>query len=66
MNNEVLSWESLLLALENDSPCKPEEKMQILLTYDAQTSYQDYLTTKVFLMENEINCSPVEYVYTVK
>ena len=66
INNDVLALDSLLSVLENDDACKQEESLQIELRYDAQTSYQDYLRVKTFLMYNEISCSSDEYVYTVK
>lgn len=66
INNDVLTLDSLFTILENDSTCKEEKSVQIQLSYDDQTSYQDYLRVKTFLMFNEINCSTNEYVYTVK
>jgi len=66
INNDVLALDSLLSVLENDDICKQEESLQIELRYDSQTSYQDYLRVKTFLMYNEIRCSSNEYVYTVK
>ena len=66
LNDEVIELESLLSVLENNEVCEQKETLHILLSYDAQTSYQDYLRTKTFLIFNEINCASDEYVYNVK
>ena len=66
INDEVLPLNSLLATLQSDYSCNPEDEITILLTYDPQTSYQDYLSVKAFLALNEINSASVEYVYTVK
>jgi len=66
INNDVLSLDSLLSTLISDYSCNPEDEMTILLSYDPQTSYQDYLRVKAYLASNEINSASVEYVYTVK
>lgn len=66
LNNELVPLNSLLSTLENEKSCDPDETIKIVLTYDAQTSYQDYIEAKAFLVSNEINCSSDEYVYTVK
>ena len=66
INSEVLPLNSLLSTLKSDYSCNPEDEMTILLSYDPQTSYQDYLSVKAYLALNEINSSSVEYVYTVK
>jgi len=66
LNNEFLPLNSLPSTLISDYICNPEDELTILLTYDPQTSYQDYLSVKAFLALNEINTASVEYVYTVK
>lgn len=66
INDDIISLDLLLSALKNKNSCGTEEMTKILLTYDSQTSYQDYLKAKTFLTLNEIVCSTDEYVYTVK
>lgn len=66
LNNEVLALEDVLSTLKNENSCHPEGKMNILLTYDGKTLYQDYLRAKTYLHSSEINCANKEYVYTVK
>jgi len=66
LNNEVLALNSLEEMLQESDLCDPGKDLKILLAYDGETSFQDYLTTKVFLQANELSTSSVEYVYTVK
>lgn len=66
INDEIIPLDLLLSDLKNKNSCGTEEMTKILLTYDSQTSYQDYLKAKTFLTLSEIDCSSDEYVYTVK
>lgn len=66
INDEIIPLDLLLSDLKNKNSCGTEEMAKILLTYDSQTSYQDYLNAKAFLTLSEIDCSSDEYVYTVK
>ena len=66
LEHEAILLDQLLFALENLDDCRPEEKRKVLLIYDAETTYQDYLRTKVFLHQTGIACDSIEYVFNVK
>ena len=66
INDQIIDQETLESVLNEEKNCKNSEELKVILAYDDQTLFQDYLQTKVFLMHKEILCDSIEYLYTVK
>ena len=52
--------------LKKAQQCAGEEKLRVMLMFDEDTSYQNYLELKVYLHANDIHCESAEYFHTVK
>jgi len=52
--------------LKKAQQCTDEEKPRVILMFDKDTSYQNYLEQKVYLHANDIQCDAAEYFHTVK
>lgn len=66
INDKVIDQETLESVLHGQKTCGNSEQLKVILAYDDQTLFQDYLQTKVFLMHKEILCDSIEYLDTVK
>lgn len=66
VNDQSIALEELSSFLKKQDSCQGEEAINISLKYHDQTTYQDYLHTKVYLYNNALVCNNVEYMYTVK
>ncbi|WKK66757.1 hypothetical protein [Lutimonas zeaxanthinifaciens] len=71
INNQILARDSIgeiLNRIQRSSKAgKTEYKEPVfILQYSGETCYQDYLSLKALLNENEINTSSTEYLLTVK
>ena len=66
INDKVIDQETLESVLHGQKTCENSEELKVILAYDDQTLFQDYLQTKVFLMHKGILCDSIEYLYTVK
>ena len=66
INDKIILPEALESVLKEHKECKNAEDLKVILAYDEQTRFQDYLHIKVSLMNNEIQCDSIEYLYTVK
>ena len=66
LNGDRKSLTTLVSTLEEEQQCTDEEKLKVMLIFDENTSYQNYLELKVYLNSNDIHCEPTEYFHTVK
>ena len=66
LNGDRKSLTTLVSTLEEEQQCTDEEKLKVMLIFDENTSYQNYLELKVYLNSNDIHCEPAEYFHTVK
>ena len=66
IDDKIILPEALESALKEHKECKSAEDLKVILAYDEHTRFQDYLHIKVSLMNNEIQCDSIEYLYTVK
>ena len=66
LNGDRKSLTTLVSTLEEEQQCTDEEKLKVMLIFDENTSYQNYLELKVYLHANDIHCEPAEYFHTVK
>lgn len=71
INNQILARDSIgeiLNRIQRSSKAgKTDYKEPVfILQYSGETCYQDYLSLKALLNENEINTSSTEYLLTVK
>ncbi len=66
INDQIITLDELQTVLKEEKKNKIVEEFKVILAYDDQTLFQDYLHTKVYLMANEILCDSIEYLYTVK
>ncbi|MEL4455562.1 hypothetical protein [Lutimonas vermicola] len=66
INDKVIDQETLESIIKEQKTCKNYEELKVILAYDDQTLFQNYLQTKVFLIHKEILCDSIEYLYTVK
>ncbi|MDN3642158.1 hypothetical protein QWY87_05570 [Lutimonas halocynthiae] len=66
LNGKRQALTDLASNLKKGQQCTDEEKLRVMLMFDEDTSYQDYLELKVYLHANDIHCESAEYFHTVK
>ena len=66
LNGKRQALTDLASNLKKGQQCADEEKLRVMLIFDEDTSYQDYLELKVYLHANDIHCESAEYFHTVK
>lgn len=66
LNGKRQTLTDLVSNLKKEQQCTNEEKLKVMLIFDEDTSYQNYLELKVYLHANDIHCEPAEYFHTVK
>jgi len=66
LNGKRQALTDLASSLKKGQQCTDEEKLRVMLMFDEDTSYQDYLELKVYLHANDIHCESAEYFHTVK
>jgi len=66
LNGKRQTLTALASNLKKEQQCAGEEKLRVMLMFDEDTSYQNYLELKVYLHANDIHCESAEYLPTVK
>ena len=66
LNGKRQALADLASNLKKGQQCTSEEKLKVMLMFDEETSYQNYLELKVYLHANDIHCESAEYFHTVK
>lgn len=66
LNGKRQTLTTLESSLKKEQQCADEEKPRVMLMFDEDTSYQNYLELKVYLHANDIHSESAEYFHTVK